>query len=639
MNNMNYSGNQGPGGQMPPHQYMGQQGGQPNRMVMQQGGRMMPNQPMNSQNMMHMQGMRYPPQQGQQVPHGQMGQMGRPEMGQQMSQQQQNHRMLMTILYNNMPPEWRQRVEASKTNQERQKVVFDYKEHIGAAAVNSLIAQHRQNQQMGGGPPQMHRQGSFQMNQPNQFQQQPQQGQHDQFSMRSQQFLNQQGPSQEQKVGAPTQMGQMQNSPQVVQRPGSVKPVVTGVQPSPQFQNQYQQGGPPSVNAPGTPQHPNQIKNHSPMAASAQLSQVKVQQRPGGPGSVGGPRSMHYAPSPGMAGGPGSVQNQGPPSQPPPAQPLSVQGQRSGTPNPQQRSGQTPTPIDKDQPEYKAVLEELKSLRQQTLILLERVKLDRHQNLEKSLVKVIEIMEGKKEVDLKLMQRLLNNVKTSINLHRPVRYLNEFVGRLNKVPKDLEMGRLPDKWEHLDKMKIKMTDSAKDNIKDMLAEEREKRKRKAPTMSEVKVESDDQDAVYELKSHVAKASKIRVKRPIYEELEKFTYYVDPDFLPITDNSNYVQIIVEFKPKELDRLDYVIPPLRILIPREYPAQPVQLGHLIPFRADPQCPVTVKVMEALTKEVDEQVLSSLTQLIALWRRVSVRLLIPNADRNIRKQLGVN
>ncbi|CAD5218886.1 unnamed protein product [Bursaphelenchus okinawaensis] len=608
MNNINY-GNQGPGGQMHPQHYV--QGGQPNRMGMQQGNRMMTNQQMQSQNMVHMQ--RYPNQQGQPAPHP-------------MNQLTPQQRYLFNVLAHNLNGEFKLRFDAAKDSSEKFKILTEFKNSLSSQSLSQMMHNHQRQAAQNQMHQQVQRQGSFQMGQQGQF---PQQGQqHEQFQqMRSQQFMGQPALGQEQKP----QIGQ-QNSPQVVQRPGSVKAVV---QPSPQFAGQYQQSG-PSVNGPGTPQQATQIKNHSPMPPGQQIGQIKTIQRPGGPPSVNQGRPMQYAPSPGTVIGSG-VQNQS--SQPNAGQqPPSVQSQRAGTPNTQRRAGQTPTPADKDQPEYKAVLDELKSMRPQITVLLERVKLDRHHNLENSLVKVIEVMDGRKDVDIKLMQRLLGNVKHSINVHKPTRALIDFVSRINKVPAELESNYLPDKWDPMDKYKIRVPQRMRDSIKQAMEEDRLRRKRKAPTMTEVKVENDDQGAVYELKSHTPKAAKIRVKRAMFEELEKYNYYVDPDFLPVTDNSSYVQVIVDFKPKEMNKLDYAVPPLRLLIPRDYPAQPVQLGQLVPFKADIQSPVTVKVMEALTREANEQVLSSLVDLITTWRKVAVKLLIPNADREIRKQLGV-
>lgn len=59
---------------------------------------------------------------------------------------------------------------------------------------------------------------------------------------------------------------------------------------------------------------------------------------------------------------------------------------------------QTPAPaiIDTNDPEYKKLLSEMKSYQKETKILLERVRVDGHEALEKSLLRVLEIMEGKR---------------------------------------------------------------------------------------------------------------------------------------------------------------------------------------------------------------------------------------------------
>lgn len=57
-------------------------------------------------------------------------------------------------------------------------------------------------------------------------------------------------------------------------------------------------------------------------------------------------------------------------------------------------AGPPPTQQEKEDPEYKACMQELSDLRHDTEVLLRRVRIDNHKNLEHSLNRVMDIMNG-----------------------------------------------------------------------------------------------------------------------------------------------------------------------------------------------------------------------------------------------------
>ncbi|KAI6197879.1 hypothetical protein M3Y94_01277500 [Aphelenchoides besseyi] len=538
-------------------------------------------------------------------------------------------------------------------------------------------------------PPQMQRipsQNNFPMGSGGGSQFQPQGGQQ-QFQIRSQppmqqpQYMSQpQGPNQFQSeqsmhgqppsdikpnmakppIGGPDMKSnhmmsnQMQPSPQLMQPKSNLGPKQSPLQPSPQFSsqtpsllsqqppshgppsalNQPPSHGPPSAAQslapqsqqpqPHTPQQQSTLK-HSPMPPGS------IGQRPttGGPPSVGitasQPRSIPYVNSPQM--NPPSIQGN---------TAVPTPGRAVGTP-----AASTGQPIDKNDPEHKELMAELLRYKGETEILLERGRADNRDALEKSLVGVLDIMNGKRDVDVKLLKKLILNLKNSIRQLNPVRYLYDFTNKITVVPTRFknEPPILPDKWERLAPFKIRVPQKVVEHVQTAMQKIRQERKRKAPTEEEL--EDDHESGNYngttvEIRCVSQKAKSVKLPKEIADELTKFNFQIDPDFLPISEHVTFTQVLIEFKPKEMVKFKYMVPPLRLIIPFNYPEAPIQLLDQIPFRLEVITPLQIRIIEALKRNLSDTTIRSLTEIIATWRKVVVQQVVPVTDVATRRAL---
>lgn len=129
-----------------------------------------------------------------------------------------------------------------------------------------------------------------------------------------------------------------------------------------------------------------------------------------------------------------------------------------------------------------------------------------------------------------------------------------------------------------------------------------------------------------------------MRRPIFEELNPLAYQVDPEFMAPNEHSTYVMVLIEFgkvseqlavhpthsyfQPDEKPKL--FVPPLRLMIPLDYPHNPVQLAEVMPFRADVQSPFSLRIMEAVKNRlVDDSALFSITHVVGVWKKVVEQL----------------
>ncbi|KAI6174411.1 hypothetical protein M3Y98_01187100 [Aphelenchoides besseyi] len=445
---------------------------------------------------------------------------------------------------------------------------------------------------------------------------------------------------------------QMQPSPQLMQPKSNLGPKQSPLQPSPQFSsqtpsllsqqppshgppsalNQPQSHGPPSgaqilapqSQQPHTPQQQSTLK-HSPMPPGS------IGQRPttGGPPSVGivasQPRSIPYVNSPQM--NPPSIQGN---------TAVPTPGRAVGTP-----AAPTGLPVDRNDPEHKELMAELLRYKGKTEVLLERVRADNRDALEKSLLGVLDIMKGKRDVDVKLLKKLIGNLKTSIRQLNPVRCLNEFSNRITVVPTRFknEPSILPDKWERLEPFKIRVPHKVIEHVQTEMQKIRQGRKRKAPTEEEMEDNSESGNhngTTVEIRCVSQKAKSVKLPKEIADELTKFNFQIDPDFLPISEHVTFTQVLIEFKPKEMDTFKYMVPPLRLIIPFNYPEAPIQLLDQLPFRLEIITPLQVRIIEALKRNLSDTTIRSLTEVIATWRKVVIQQIVPVTDVATRRAL---
>lgn len=147
-------------------------------------------------------------------------------------------------------------------------------------------------------------------------------------------------------------------------------------------------------------------------------------------------------------------------------------------------------------------------------------------------------------MDIRMMQKSLKHIKDFEHQIRPVRALNEFIKKVSVIPMKTDSPILPDKWEGIEKYRIQVPQSLMDSVAKELEQQRMSRKRKAPELREVAME-EQANAVYDLRCANPKMNRIKVPREIFEHLSLFNYQVDPDTLPTSEYSTYVQILIEF----------------------------------------------------------------------------------------------
>lgn len=92
------------------------------------------------------------------------------------------------------------------------------------------------------------------------------------------------------------------------------------------------------------------------------------------------------------------------------------------------------------------------------------------------------------DVNLKVLKRILQNLKSSIRGHKPFRHLRDMCERINTVPKSIEPNWLPDKWDALDKYRIRVPQKLREDVEKAVEEQARQRKRRLPDLHEVKRE-------------------------------------------------------------------------------------------------------------------------------------------------------
>lgn len=69
---------------------------------------------------------------------------------------------------------------------------------------------------------------------------------------------------------------------------------------------------------------------------------------------------------------------------------------------------------------------------------------------------MLKVIKNFSDVDIKLMNKLLINLKSSIRQHNPLKTMYEFINRINIVPQNLDSPILPEGcWDRLEQFKIK----------------------------------------------------------------------------------------------------------------------------------------------------------------------------------------
>uniref|UniRef100_A0A914C7J8 Mediator complex subunit 15 n=1 Tax=Acrobeloides nanus TaxID=290746 RepID=A0A914C7J8_9BILA len=238
-------------------------------------------------------------------------------------------------------------------------------------------------------------------------------------------------------------------------------------------------------------------------------------------------------------------------------------------------AGTTKSSIDVNAPEYRETLNSLKKYHPQCLRLLDRVRLDGHIELEKTIQRIIEIMEGKRNVERKLVEKLIRNIEVTLAKQSPMRGLTEFVKRLSHIPELGSMhGILPDPWAEVRHLQIKVPD-------EMLNTIREKRKfgtdvyencHSSPTkrakfeervLSERKISKNDGDPI---QVQCLNGRVVSLSKSASDELKRAGYRIDPDLAPISEHDPLVTILVDHSPNNHFN---PIQPLRLLVPKDYP----------------------------------------------------------------------
>ncbi|VDK44227.1 unnamed protein product [Anisakis simplex] len=276
-----------------------------------------------------------------------------------------------------------------------------------------------------------------------------------------------------------------------------------------------------------------------------------------------------------------------------------------------------------EEPLYSQKLEQLKAYQDQIRRIIERNRLDGQQPKQKY-ERLIEIMEGRRKVDLNLMEKLIVSVKCTVERSSVCYPLLE-IARIdsNSLLSDTLKSSLPDPWIDFRQYSIKVPDEViaitNENINKQSPQKRNasfggvasKRIKKEDGLP-VSVSVDEKKVIGASEKRIlvdcSDGSKIELSNEVCGELRNARFRFDTDLLPISSESTEVHVLIEN-----DSL--LVPPLRLVIPVKYP----EVGASIwrdqwSFGSDLDSEVNVHFEKRLAMTNNS---SSVAEIINAWR----------------------
>jgi hypothetical protein len=282
----------------------------------------------------------------------------------------------------------------------------------------------------------------------------------------------------------------------------------------------------------------------------------------------------------------------------------------------------------------------LKQYREQCVKFLQRLKASsENSKLEITMTRVLEIMNGLRVVDIKLLERLEHNVRTTLINKNPSRHLLEIAKKVAELAPVADEVTIPsplfkDPWRAVRHLEIRVPEA----LRNLVAEEeknRINRKRKSDQSradadenrtrgvadTKVEPEEDDDEDIIKIPCFTS-GNYAEFPIDASKELQQYNYRFDPDYAPISQYSANFQVFVDYKPSthEDGFFGKRVAPLRLLIPRDYPKEPAQLFHdITDISKDGDV-----VLERMKLRMDTMNLRKVTDIVETWQMLVAQYL---------------
>uniref|UniRef100_A0A915Q4H1 Mediator complex subunit 15 KIX domain-containing protein n=1 Tax=Setaria digitata TaxID=48799 RepID=A0A915Q4H1_9BILA len=222
-----------------------------------------------------------------------------------------------------------------------------------------------------------------------------------------------------------------------------------------------------------------------------------------------------------------------------------------------------------DEPLYSQKLELLKPYHEHIKRLLERNRydFDVHVDLEvrfacsldgqapkSKFERLLEIMENRRKVELKLLEKLVVSVR---NLIERDSLCFPLIDALRLESADATKTPLPDPWGDFHQYAIKIPEKVLSLVKDEKSKSKEGKD--SVPMKRIKKEENCDDRIVVV---CQDGSRLELSQEASDQLRPYNYRFDPEFIPISDDCTEIQVFIEN-----DIL--LVPPLRLVVPLNYP----------------------------------------------------------------------
>jgi len=271
--------------------------------------------------------------------------------------------------------------------------------------------------------------------------------------------------------------------------------------------------------------------------------------------------------------------------------------------------GAAPT-VDPNSPEYLATLNRLKEYSDHCKRLISRLEVDleyqrrlRSENAQEaklltSVRRVVEIMDGKRVVDIKLLERLINNVKSSLTSNNPSKGLYDIGRRLATGERVHPVkNTLPDAWSSLRHLEIRFPEVASKRTQAVVTEETNGSDSKIlgpaphkgedmedglagdPPPKKSKNSSGEDGSMPSREEGGNEISGLNEQLSTEIETLDLPCRLDGDFQPVNrETCSTIPLLIEYDNK-LGH-NFIVAPLRLLVPFSYPLGVIHLSPVQP-----------------------------------------------------------
>ncbi|MFH4983792.1 hypothetical protein AB6A40_010501 [Gnathostoma spinigerum] len=230
---------------------------------------------------------------------------------------------------------------------------------------------------------------------------------------------------------------------------------------------------------------------------------------------------------------------------------------------------------------YNQLLEQLRTYHEHVKRIIERSRLDGQQPSH-IFERLLEIMENRRKVELKLLEKLVGSVKMMVGRYSLCRSLIEIVQTdPSNLPPDAFRTPFPDPWSDLRQYSIRVPDEvaaivvkteslrgAKGNQKENETILKRPEIDESPLKHEAEDKSVDQISYSSESANIVvdcfDGSQLTLSQEASEQLRNYSFRFDNDLLPISNECDEVLVLI-------DNESLLVPPLRLVIPTNYPGR--------------------------------------------------------------------